>query len=165
MKKSTKILAALGVVTVLGAGGIAAASGMYDRDHGRHGERDGYHRGDHDGYKHMKRGMRMMETYDTDGDGALTLDEINAERGKKFKQFDADGDGTLTLDEYQALWADAMRERMVDRFQKHDDDGDGKISVDDFNKRFKRMMTWMDRNGDGKLDRDDHGRSRHHDRD
>ena len=110
----------------------------------------------------MKRGMRMMETYDTNGDGALTLDEITTERGKTFKQFDADGNGVLTLDEYQGRWMDAMRERMVDRFQKHDDDGDGRISVDDFNKRFKRMMAWMDRNGDGKLDREDHG---HHDKD
>lgn len=154
MKLRNKMLATLGVVGVLGAAGIAAASGMHE---GYHERSEGHH-------KYAKRGMHMMEVYDTNGDGALTLDEITAERGKKFKQFDADGDGMLTLDEYQALWADAMRERMVDRFQKHDDDGDGKISVDDFNKRFKRMMTRMDRNDDGKLDRDDHG-YRYHDRD
>ncbi|MBO6946735.1 MAG: EF-hand domain-containing protein [Rhodospirillales bacterium] len=154
MKLRTKVLAMLGVVGVLGAAGIAAASGKHE----------GYHDRSGDHHKYAKRGMHMMETYDTNGDGALTLDEITTERGKKFKQFDANGDGALTLDEYQGLWMDAMRERMVDRFQKHDDDGDGKISVDDFNKRFKRMMTWMDRNGDGKVDRDDRG-YRHRDRD
>lgn len=156
MKKSTKILTALGVVAGLAVSGFA----VHAYAHGK----DGYHRGDHGGYKHMKRGMRMMETYDTNGDGALTLDEITTERGKTFKQFDADGNGVLTLDEYQGLWMDAMRERMVDRFQKHDDDGDGRISVDDFNKRFKRMMAWMDRNGDGKLDREDRNHG-HHDKD
>ncbi|MBO6519943.1 MAG: EF-hand domain-containing protein [Rhodospirillales bacterium] len=156
MKHKTKVMAVVGVLAVLGAGGVAAASGMHE----------GYHewRGDRDGHKYGGRGMRMLETYDANGDGALTLDEITTERGKKFKQFDADGDGTLTLDEYQGLWMDAMRDRMVDRFQKHDDDGDGKITEDDFNKRFARMMTWMDRNGDGKIDRDDHKR-RHRDDD
>ena len=110
-----------------------------------------------------KRMMHMMETYDTNNDGALTVEEVTAERAKKFKAFDKNADGTLDLNEYQALWMDAMRDRMVDRFQKHDNDGDGKISEQDFSERFSRMMTWMDRNEDGKIDRDDHmGQHRRH---
>ena len=50
----------------------------------------------------------------------------------RLAEFDADNDGSLTLEEYQALWLDAMRERMVDRFQAHDDDGDAIVTVEEF---------------------------------
>jgi len=171
MKHKTKLLATLGVVTALAVGGYAAASYAHGEYHQKFGGHDGGRQGMMGGgsFKGAKRMMHMMETYDSNGDGALTLDEVTAERARKFKEFDKNADGTLDLSEYQALWADAMRERMVDRFQKHDDDGDGKVTEEEFSKRFSRMMTWMDRNGDGKFDRDDHmermGERRHHDRD
>ena len=166
MKHKSKLIATVGIVTGLAIGGYALtsyASGYHERcggyDGGRHGMMGG-------GHKSAERMMHMMERYDSDSDGALTLDEIKTERGKQFKAFDKNADGSLDLGEYQALWADAMRERMVDRFQKHDNDGDGKISEEDFSGRFLRMMTWMDRNEDGKIDREDHPRGyRHHDKD
>lgn len=152
MKHRTKLLTTLGVVAALSVGGYAAyahASGDY---HGRFGGQERHFGGGEHGGKRM---MRMLERYDTNGDGALTKDEVLGARAEQFKKFDSDGDGMLTLDEYQGLWMDAMRERMVDRFQQHDDDGDGKISAEDFSERYGRMMTWMDRNEDGKIDRDD----------
>ncbi|WNK01266.1 hypothetical protein L2D14_07515 [Thalassospiraceae bacterium LMO-JJ14] len=168
MKHKTKLLATLGVVAGLAVAGYAVtahANGGSHRCEGGQGERQ---HGMMGGGSHgmMGGGMRMMhmmETYDTNNDGALTVEEVTAERAKKFKAFDKNADGMLDLNEYQALWMDAMRERMVDRFQKHDNDGDGKISEQDFSERYSRMMTWMDRNEDGKIDREDHmGSRRHH---
>ena len=61
-------------------------------------------------------------------------------RRSQLTEFDQNGDGSLTLEEYQALWLDAMRERMVDHFQAHDDDGDGMVTVEEFGEPFDRMV-------------------------
>lgn len=100
-------------------------------------------------------GMRMLEIFDTNGDGAVTQAEIDAFRAEQIATHDTDGDGSLTLEEYQALWGEVMRERMVDQFQRHDDDGDGVVTAEEFNERFGRIVERMDRNGDGQLDQED----------
>ena len=100
---------------------------------------------------------RLLEAYDTDDDGGLTREEILGAREAKLKEFDADQDGSLTIEEYEALWLDAMRERMVDRFQQHDDDGDGLVTVEEFNEEFERLIERFDRNDDGILNKEDRG--------
>lgn len=80
---------------------------------------------------------------------------MDASRTARLAEFDADGDGELTLEEYQALWLDAMHERMVDRFQAHDDDGTGTVTVEEFLEDYAGVVERADRNGDGKLDRED----------
>lgn len=160
MKRKMQIISALAVIAALGTGGyVASASAHGDKD-GRHGgmEKMGHHGGKGAGMM-----QRMLDHYDANGDGVLGVDEAKAARAAQFKKFDKNSDGTLDLTEYQALWNDAMRERMVDRFQSHDNDGDGNISEADFSKRFDRMMTWMDRNEDGKIDKDDRPKKHDHD--
>ncbi len=108
-----------------------------------------------DGARGDRGGMRIMgmiETFDVDGDGAVTQEEIDGLRLERLQTFDADGDGALDIDEYQALWLDAMRERMVDRFQAHDDDGDGLVTVEEFSEDYQGMVARSDRNGDDRLD-------------
>jgi len=114
----------------------------------------------HDGDDHGRRGggpqaAQMLMSYDTDGDGNITQDEIDAFRTARLAEFDADGNGTLSLEEYQALWLDAYRERMVDNFQRHDDDGDGIVTLEEFSEDQANMVARMDRNGDGVLNADD----------
>ncbi len=160
MKHRTKLLSTLGVVAALGIGGFAVATHADSDSYecGRYGLGHGdAHEGRH---KHTEHALRMLSRYDLNKDGALGLDEIRGERTRAFKAADADGDGTLTLKEYEALWSQTMRPRMVKSFQKHDDDGDGRITSEDYSSRFERMMTWMDRNKDGKIDADD--MRRHH---
>ena len=79
----------------------------------------------------------LFEAFDANQDGTLTQAEIDQARQAKLTEFDRDGDGSLTLEEYQALWMDAMRERMVDRFQAHDDDGDGMVTAEEFGERLQ----------------------------
>ena len=159
---------ALVTTAIVGVGGLVAVSaqadGRWDRGSRDHG---GYHEafGDRDG---GKRGgmMRMFESFDTNADGALTQEEIDTFRTERFAAFDGNGDKALELDEYKALWLDAMHERMVDRFQKLDADGDGKVTDAEFGEPFARMVARADRNGDGKIDKDDRmGRGKHHDDD
>jgi Ca2+-binding EF-hand superfamily protein len=109
-------------------------------------------------------GPGFFEAYDANGDGRLTEAEIEEVRQSRLTEFDQDGDGSLSLEEYQALWMDAMRERMVDRFQSHDDDGDGMVTSEEFAEPFGRIVSRLDRNDDGEVTADEM-RRRHRDRD
>ncbi len=155
MKRSMKIAIAAVAVAAVGATAFAAAVAH---------ERGGGHGRWMQGGGSDRRGgaMRMMEAYDTDGDGRLTQGEVDRSRAARVKKFDKDGDGMLSIGEYEALWLDAMRERMVDQFQEHDADGDGKVTVEEFGKRYARMIERMDRNGDGVLDEEDGKMRRRH---
>ncbi|MEO0760891.1 MAG: hypothetical protein AAFZ09_03645, partial [Pseudomonadota bacterium] len=95
--------------------------------------------------------------YDTDGDGRITQAEIDAVRADQHGRFDSDDDGALTLEEYEALWLDAMRERMVRRFQRHDRDGDGRVTTEEYGREMRNLVERRDRNGDGVLSREDVG--------
>ena len=85
---------------------------------------------------HERFNAQMLELYDLNKDGKLTQDEIDKARADQLAKFDANKDGKLNLQEYQALWLDAMHERMVRAFQAHDSNGDGEITVAEFQKRF-----------------------------
>lgn len=97
----------------------------------------------------------LINAFDTNKDGAVTQDEINAARGANFAKFDANHDGKLSIEEYGALWLDAQRTVMVRQFQGHDADGDGLVTVDEFNAGFANAVARADTNGDGKVDATD----------
>jgi|AP12_2_1047962.scaffolds.fasta_scaffold85378_1 EF hand len=166
MIKSKAIPVAVATIFALTTAGAAFAQGRNDQgkrhdedrmetasyrhhDHGK-GRKGGRGHGDE------TRGIyRLIETFDVDGDGGVTQEEILTTRSSKLSEFDANNDGSLDLSEYEALWLDAMRERMVDRFQAHDDDGDGAVTVEEFNEEFAGIVERRDRNGDGVLNADD----------
>lgn len=161
MNRKTKILIAAGLIASVGALTAAGASyAEYGRGgHDCHGEQGaGFHG---KGGKHGRHAMRLLERFDTDKDGGVTQAEIDQTRGGQFTAFDSDGDGQLSLKEYEALWLDVMRERMVDRFQNLDEDGDATVTSAEFSEPFGQMVQRMDRNGDGKLTKEDRKR-RHH---
>ena len=123
--------------------------------------RDGHRgadRAEQHGHGHGRGGQRMrvlFEQYDTNEDGTLTQEEIDTARAAQLGKFDGNADGSLTLEEYEALWLDAMRERMVDRFQAHDDDGDGLVTAEEFGEEFSGIVERFDRNDDGALSKED----------
>jgi Ca2+-binding EF-hand superfamily protein len=143
MTRTTKLLLTTGALA-LGATAFAGASladGGWGRHHGH-----GHHRGAGEG---------LFETFDANQDGRLTQAEIDQARQAKLTEFDRDGDGSLTLEEYQALWLDAMRERMVDNFQDHDDDGDGMVTAEEFGERYSGIVSRVDEDGDGAVTMDE----------
>jgi len=97
---------------------------------------------------------RLMQ-FDTNEDGTITQDEIDAARAAELAEFDADGDGTLSLEEYQELWLARVYEQVVDAFQHLDADGDGIVTEEEFNAMLANVVDRLDQNGDGALSDDD----------
>ncbi|MEM5469969.1 MAG: EF-hand domain-containing protein [Sulfitobacter sp.] len=54
---------------------------------------------------------------------------------------DTDGDGALNLEEFEALHGKMMHDRMVDRFQYLDKDGDGGVTPGEMKAPAERMNT------------------------
>jgi hypothetical protein len=125
----------------------AQATGDRQRRAGRHGMRDrGYrhgmmHRGMGRDYGMRGRGGRggmhamrgqhrehMLRTLiilmDTDGDGSLSLEEVQAVTERFFNAMDADGDGQLTIEEIRNFYT--MRGAMPGL-----DDADDDVDLDD----------------------------------
>lgn len=145
MRKPLIFATSAAVLGLLAAAGGALASGMGHSGMGGPGMGGG----------------RMMQDFDRDQDGSVTQAEVDAARAERFAEFDANGDGVLDLDEYQALWLDAMRERMVRGFQLHDRDGDALVTLEEFQTTTGDIVRRRDRDGDGKVSRDEMQRHRH----
>ncbi|MEO3431326.1 hypothetical protein AAFN88_20890 [Pelagibius sp. CAU 1746] len=168
MKTTTKVAVALVALAGVGAAAISAQADsrwqgregaspqMMQQAYGGHHMRgEGFH-GGHYGKRHGGgRMLRMMESFDANGDGKLSQEEIDTSRAERFGRFDGDSDQSLTLQEYEQLWLDAMRERMVRAFQRLDRDGDAQVTAEEFKRPFAKMVQRKDRNGDGVIDRND----------
>lgn len=161
MRAPTTIMAAAGVFAVLGGLAVGAVYADEDWDD----EPGGWHRGGPSGWHHggpPGRVFKLFETFDADGDGAITRAEVDRVCNERFARRDANGDGSLSLEEYQALWLDAMHERMVDRFQDYDDDGDAAVTGEEFAEPFAHMVDRLERDGDGAVTMEEvHERFRH----
>ncbi|MGF1610581.1 MAG: EF-hand domain-containing protein [Kiloniellales bacterium] len=107
--------------------------------------------------------LRLIERYDADGDGKVSQDEIDQGRAERLARFDTDQDGKLSLAEFEALWLEAMRERMVRSFQRFDRDGDGLVTADEYARPLNYMVERHDRSGDGLLGFDDRRKQRSRD--
>ncbi|MGE4247683.1 MAG: EF-hand domain-containing protein, partial [Parvibaculaceae bacterium] len=110
----------------------------------------------------MHRVRAFMERYDTNKDGKVTQDEINANRADWLTEFDTDKDGALTLQEFQSLWLKARHERMVREFQRFDRDGDGKVTLEEYQRPLSEIVERMDRNDDGAISKEDRKHKRWH---
>jgi hypothetical protein len=149
MERKTKIWLAAGGTALLAVAAVAGAA-QADRDH-RHGMRG------------MRGGggvMEMMERYDTNKDGSLSQEEIDTNRTQWHGEFDKDKTADLSLAEFEALWLKARRDMMVREFQEFDRDGDGKLTLDEYKAPLTMLVTRMDQNGDGVLNKDDRMRRR-----
>ena len=98
-----------------------------------------------------------LEQVDINGDGNISLDEINADRSARFASADANGDGGLTLDEFtsarEAEREARQAERMTKHFERLDADGDGIVTLAEQDafaaERTEKMFQRVDSNDDG----------------
>ncbi|MDZ7923390.1 MAG: hypothetical protein U5M23_04885 [Marinagarivorans sp.] len=74
----------------------------------------------------------LMAKYDSNGDSAITAEEISQKRERMFSAMDDDGDGIVSLDEYELL--DVKKRALIvkSRFAKLDKNGDGQLTDDEY---------------------------------
>jgi hypothetical protein len=106
--------------------------------------------------------LDMLSTIDTNNDGALSQQEINAAVASRYATFDTNKDGQLSLEAFQALWTDLTRPIAVRAFQFLDSDGNAAIARDEVDKRFGTLVARFDRNKDGQLSSEDRPNHRGH---
>lgn len=109
---------------------------------------------------------------ETTKDGKNFNGPIDLEKFSKMDRLnaaDTNGDGTLSRDEIEAFVQKRMVERMADRMERRlDVNGDGKVTLDEIQKQKAKEFAALDRNDDGKLDRKElraahHGKhAKHH---
>jgi hypothetical protein len=88
---------------------------------------------------------RELSTWDTNGDGVLSLNEWRGNR-VSFNRLDVNRDGVLSRREMQASTA------LTGNFASHDIDGDGVIALREWNSS-RQSFYQRDTNGDGVLSR------------
>jgi len=147
MKILTKTIIVVGAATAVGAMAFAGVSQAERGWGGKHGGFGGP--------------VRMLEQFDTDGDGRLTQVEIDTARTDRFAKYDADGDGALSLEEFSGLFLEVSRPMMVRAYQKLDPNGDASVTVEEFDRPFANLVERHDRDGDGALSRADMKRGHH----
>ena len=117
---------------------------------------------------HMsRRTERFIRLYDLNGDGKVTVDEINSDQSRMFGAIDVDGDKALSVEEMQRRGRSLQLWRTVTMFDLLDANGDGKISVEEIQGPTKRWFGRYDANKNGVLEADElpsrrGGRSRGH---
>lgn len=136
-----QVLGILAATTFLVAGSAAA----YAEDGGW---RNGHHRP----------GMRIFERADADKDGKITLGEVKAVIGARFRKVDADSDMIVTKAEIVAALesgnqhprlvrhAGRIADRLVFRFDLNED---GTVTLDEIGNRAEKRFALLDRNDDG----------------
>jgi Ca2+-binding EF-hand superfamily protein len=108
--------------------------------------------GDH---HRSRRAEHMTRLYDTNGDGMITLGEINADQARMFTALDVDGDGSMSVDEIKRRGRSLQIFRTTTLFDLLDTNGDGKLSVAEIQAPSKRWFNRYDKNANGVLEADE----------
>ena len=94
-------------------------------------------------------------TLDRDGDGRITLEELEGQAEARFAAADANGDGGLSAEEMAAAMQARMGERAARMLERLDTDGDGLLQPAEMRPRggegMERMFGHLDADGDGAI--------------
>jgi Ca2+-binding EF-hand superfamily protein len=109
---------------------------------------------------------KFMESFDSNGDGKVTLDEFNTTSADRFKKMDTNADGKLTEEEFSGYLQARREQRRLERFKTADTDKDGSVSKDEYlavqRQRAERRFARMDRDSNGMLNAEEYARKRGH---
>jgi Ca2+-binding EF-hand superfamily protein len=157
--RGRKIFLGLGVVALIAGVTFAVTSHASQKEYGwGHGMSGGMSGGMSN---FMGHGMRsgdnhmaeMFEIMDTDRDGKITAQEMEAVRMEKFSEADSNGNNQIDMSEFEGMWMGRIRDQILSAFQNHDENNDGAISQDEMAKPMSSMVYWLDKNNDGVIEK------------
>lgn len=97
-----------------------------------------------------RRGGPDFSTYDTNGDGGVTLVELQAHEADQFSQTDTDGDGALSAEELTAVAGGRGGDRATRMLERLDENQDGLLQQAEMSQRGgERMFERADADADG----------------
>ena len=105
-------------------------------------------------------GPGRWDQLDADGDGELTLNEMDAKHREMFDAADTDGDGAVSREEMKAFHKSRRAEHRAKRMG--DANGDGEVSRAEFDAHAAAKFSEMDSNGDGVLSDEELSKGRGH---
>jgi len=99
-------------------------------------------------------------TLDLNGDGSLSLEEMQAQGQARFTSVDANGDGGLSAEELIAAAGERASDRAAKMIERNDENGDGVLQLDEMPRRgggdrAERMFERVDADGDGALSQEE----------
>lgn len=115
-------------------------------------------------------GQQFMQTWDLDGNGAATIEELRKMRENVFDAFDTNQNGYLSADEYVAFdkaragdvsnYEAEQREKMQSvadgmSLKNSDTDGDGRVGRDEFLAGTDDWFNDLDKDGDDEVTLED----------
>ncbi len=97
---------------------------------------------------------KLLERADTNGDGIITKGEFTAARAKMFDRLDRNHDGFLSKDDMPrfSFRQNGTGDRLQEMMLMLDKDGDGRISRDEFVSSPSLLFDRADTNHDGQVD-------------
>ena len=149
MKRNT-LIAGVAAASLIATAGVAMAFGN------KGGERMG-----------GKGPLQHFEEIDTNADGKVTMEELQAHRKARFEAADTNGDGKLSAEEMtaaaQARKAERMAKRSARMIEKFDANDDGALSLDEMpgqGDRMGKMFERVDADGDGAITKEEMAKMR-----
>lgn len=95
---------------------------------------------------------RFMLLYDINGDGKVTVAEINDDQSRIFTAMDVDNDSSLSTDEMKRRGRSLQTYRTTTLFDLMDTNGDGKLSLNEVQAPTRRWFKRYDVNNDGAME-------------
>ena len=110
------------------------------------------------------KGQMRFEQMDTNKDGKLSLQEMQATPAARFAEADANSDGMITADEATASGSKRAEKRFGKMLERHDANKDGALSLEEMqdNARQSEMFAKLDADKDGFVSKDEMGKMRGH---
>lgn len=91
-----------------------------------------------------------FEAFDANGDGGITLAELQAHAEERFTNADTNGDGALSIEEMTANAGGRGAERATEMFARSDENGDGLLQLAEMPQGDgQRMFDRIDADSDG----------------
>ncbi|ESX03813.1 hypothetical protein X769_16485 [Mesorhizobium sp. LSJC268A00] len=105
----------------------------------------------------MREGTMMrLDKAMKDSNGTISFDQFSDAMNARLKKLVADNGGKLTVAQLADALEKARFEEMAKRIvARYDSKGDGTLTTDDITGREKKVFAMLDRNNDGKIERNE----------